>query len=154
MTNFSKKKNFGDTWYSPPFHTGTNGYQLQLGVYANGDGNGKGTHVSLFVYLMEGVNDDILTWPFNGEITVQLLNWSENRQHQRKIISFNDNDDNKYRSRVFMRERAANGLGYNQFIRHADLDYNQCKDTQYLQDDTLCFEISCINLLTGNYSKL
>ena len=47
---------------------------------------------------MEGVNDDILTWPFKGEITVQLLNYSENRW--RKIISFNDNyenDDNIYK---------------------------------------------------------
>ena len=37
-----------------------------LGVDANGDGDGAGTHVSVFVTIMRGEHDDKLTWPFRG----------------------------------------------------------------------------------------
>ncbi len=30
--------------------------------------------LGLFVHLMKGVNDDVLAWPFNGKIIVQIKN--------------------------------------------------------------------------------
>ena len=38
--------------YSPPFYTSTHGSRLCLRVYLYGDGSGKGTHLSLFIVLM------------------------------------------------------------------------------------------------------
>ena len=51
-----------------------------------GYSTGTGTHVSLSVRLMEGPNDDILKWPFNSEINIQLLNWKEDKGHVEKTI--------------------------------------------------------------------
>lgn len=48
--------------------TNPKGYHIYLQVYANGNGTGKGTHVSAFVYFMKGINDAELSWPFVGNI--------------------------------------------------------------------------------------
>ncbi len=53
---------------------------MRLRVDANGDGNGKGTHVSVYICLMRGDNDDNLKWPFKGTIEVSLLNQLEDGQ--------------------------------------------------------------------------
>ena len=52
MTNFEQHKIDSDQWYSPPFYTHPQGYKMCLKVYANGSGKGKGTHVSVYGYLM------------------------------------------------------------------------------------------------------
>ncbi|XP_075963283.1 TNF receptor-associated factor 3 isoform X2 [Anarhichas minor] len=40
--------------YSQPFYTGYFGYKMCARVYLNGDGMGKGTHLSLFFVVMRG----------------------------------------------------------------------------------------------------
>ena len=115
---------------------------------ANGFGDGKGSHVSMFVCLMKGENDDSLRWPFKGDITIRLLNWKENKQHVEKIIYFNESDDIKHRSRVIKGERAP-GLGCH-LISHDNLQFHQENNRVYLRNDTLCIEIHKITLSTGN----
>ena len=39
--------------YSQPFFSGRYGYQMCARIYLNGDGAGKGTHVSLFFVIMQ-----------------------------------------------------------------------------------------------------
>ena len=46
--------------YSPSFYTHPDGYRMCIRVDPNGDGDGKGTHVSVFTYLMKGPFDDHL----------------------------------------------------------------------------------------------
>ena len=60
--------------YLPGFYTHHNGYKMCLRFAPNGNGSGKGTHVSIFTYLMKGSYDFNLKWPFRGEITVQIVN--------------------------------------------------------------------------------
>ena len=50
----------------------------------------------LYVHLMKGENDDILTWPFKCDITVRLLNWREDKGHVEKTFDFTDTTDIKY----------------------------------------------------------
>ncbi len=73
LTNYLKHKNDKDVFYSPPFYTSYTGYKMCLAVDANGWGT-EGTHVSVYVCLMKGDNDDSLSWPFTGTVTVELLN--------------------------------------------------------------------------------
>ena len=73
-------------WDSTPFYTSERGYKLQLDVNANGSGSGKGTHLSVFVVLMKGEYDEELKWPFNANITIQLLNWSDDSNHIQDTI--------------------------------------------------------------------
>ncbi len=43
-------------------------------------------------------------------------------------------------------ERAQRGYGYHTFISHADFDYNADKNTQYLKDNTLVFNIASVEV--------
>ena len=54
LTEFTKRKQFGNEYFSPPFYSHPHGYKLCLRVYANGHGEGKDTHISIFVSLMRG----------------------------------------------------------------------------------------------------
>jgi len=45
--------------YSQPFYAGRYGYKLCARVYFNGDGDGYGTHVSLFLVVMQASEDEL-----------------------------------------------------------------------------------------------
>ncbi|XP_073171071.1 TNF receptor-associated factor 1 isoform X5 [Lepidochelys kempii] len=66
--------------FSPAFYTAKYGYKVCLRTYLNGDGTGKGTHVSLFFVVMKGEYDALLPWPFKHKVTFMMLD-QNNREH-------------------------------------------------------------------------
>ena len=60
--------------YSPPFYTSPHGYHMCIRVYLNGDGVGRGTHVSVFFVLMRSEHDSLLSWPFRQSVRFTLIN--------------------------------------------------------------------------------
>ena len=142
MFNFSEHKRVSDKWYSTPFYTGPDGYKLHMEVDADGRSSGKGSHVSVYVCLMKGEYDQVLTWPFKCDITIQLLNWREDKGHVEKTVPFNDSYNIKYRERVMEGDKAPSGWGYPKFISHSDLYYNITNNTEYINNDILCFVVS------------
>ncbi len=128
-----------ENFHSPPFYTSASGYKLCICVYANGSGNGKGTHVSVYANLMKGDNDDSLSWPFTGTVTIELLNQLEDKNHHKEITTFPA--DKRASQRVVDREKGS-GWGLPQFISHADLTHEPLINRQYLKDDTLIFRVS------------
>ena len=57
-------------------------------VYANGQGDGAGTRVSVYAYLIRGRNNDNLPWPFTGKVTITLLNQLEDENRHNGTMSF------------------------------------------------------------------
>ena len=60
--------------YSPPFYTSPHGYRMCIRTYLNGDGIGKGTHLSLFFVMMQSEQDNLLPWPFKQSVRFTLIN--------------------------------------------------------------------------------
>ena len=60
--------------YSPPFYTSPHGYRVCIRTYLNGDGLGKGTHISLFFFIMRSEHDNLLSWPFKQVVRFSLIN--------------------------------------------------------------------------------
>ena len=60
--------------YSPPFYTSPHGYRMCIRAYLNGDGIGKGTHISLFFVVMRSEHDNLLPWPFKQSVRFTLIN--------------------------------------------------------------------------------
>lgn len=50
------------------FYTARYGFKVCMRLYLNGDGVGKGTHISLFFVIMKGEYDPILSWPFRHKV--------------------------------------------------------------------------------------
>ena len=146
MTNFEQHKTKNDQWYSPPFYTHPRGYKMCLDVNANGSGDGRGTHVSVFAFLMRGEFDDHLEWPFRGHVTVAMLNQLEDDNHIIKTIPFTETSESKHIGRVTIGDRAPGAWGCPTFIAHTDLKYNPVKNCQYLKYDCLCFQIVKVEL--------
>ena len=144
MEGFQKKKEENVGWYSDPVYSHFRGYKMSFWVHANGHHETKDTHVSVYVRLMRGDNDDNLKWPFKGTIKVSLLNQLEDGQHHTKEPwSLSDNVPESSSERVTEGERARNCWGCHQFISQQDLSYKAGKNCQYLKDDTLFFRVDC-----------
>ena len=146
MTNFEEHKGDGNHWLSQPFYTHPQGYKMCLDVFANGSGDGKGTHVSVGACLMRGDFDDGLKWPFQGDVTIVMLNQLEDINHTTHTIRFSDTMDNKVIGRVTGREKAQKVKGNSTFIPHSDLNYNPTKNCQYLKYNCLRFQVGQVEL--------
>ena len=107
----------------PPFNTHSHGYTFCVNVYPQGNGDGKGTHVSIYTYLMKGQFDDHLKWPFRGEITIQIVNQEGDHDHVERTVHYNDDTPDGSAGRVTGNKNRAGGRGYPQFLAHAHLGY-------------------------------
>ncbi|KAJ8038388.1 TNF receptor-associated factor 2 [Holothuria leucospilota] len=72
--------------YFDDFFTGPQGYKMCAQIYLNGDGSGKGTHLSIFLMLKKGPFDSILPFPLQGSVTFTLLN-QDNKDPLRQTLA-------------------------------------------------------------------
>ena len=138
-------------WYSEPFVSDVQGYKFCLQVVANGMMTSAGSDVSICIKLMRGDYDDQLKWPFQGEITVQILNWVCDQRHATRVIDFNS-DAKRYGAcgRVLngcMGDRAAKGWGILPFLPHAYLPFNKDRNTEFMKNNRLCIRVAGINIV-------
>ena len=146
MTDFEKNKTANAKLYSPPFYTHTHGYKMCIRVHANGIGDGTGTHVSVFLHLMPGIFDNDLKWPFQGDITVELVNQLNPMSNFKQKVQFSHSSSPKSVDKVTSGDKAAGAWGMPKFIAHSKLDDEQ---TQYLKHDSLIFRISKVTNVEG-----
>ena len=138
MTDFERRKKDSEEWFSEPFYTHPGGYKMCLRVDASGVGYGTGTHVSVFVVLMQSKYDYQLKWPFRGDITIQLLNLKSDKKHWEKTIPFDDNVGQRADARVVGQEMGTSGWGESPFIAHTKLN---TEDKEYLKENCLKFRV-------------
>ena len=132
MTSFEQHKRNDDNWISQPFYTHAKGYKMCLRVTANGQSSGKGTHITVAVYLMKGEFDDQLEWPFRGDITIQLLSQQGSGGHFTRTIHRAKGE----RSEAAAGEKFISAWCISQFKSHRELI------PDYLKDDSLIFHIT------------
>lgn len=145
LPEFNKKKKSKDAynfWYSESFYTHSKGYKVCLRIDVNGCKEGKGTHLSLCIHLMNGTNDDSLIWPIKGMFRVMLLNQIDNDEHYSQVIIYDENTPDGSASRVLgsERSRADKGWGMPAFISNKDLQ-KVTKTCQFLKNDSIFFQI-------------
>ena len=150
LSDFEQQKKQNDEWYSPAFYTHPRGYRMCVWVYPNGCDEGLGTHVSMFTCMVRGPYDGVLKWPFQGKVTIQILNQVGKDNHQQQIISYTDQTPESRAGRVNNGERSlawgSPSRGTFTFLSHRSLGYNAAKNTQYLQKDSLQIRISKVEL--------
>ena len=147
LTNFELRRKMGEAWYSPPFYTHPHGYKMCLEVHCNGRNAGMGSHVSLFVNLVQGEYDEQLKWPFCGDVTIQLLNQEGGRRHCKRTVHFHDwcqttggNGGSGGGRMTEVGVVGGCGLGFPTFVAHTELR------PKLLKNDCLRFRVSKIKL--------
>ncbi len=131
VTEFQMKKDNTETFFSPSFYIRP-GYHMKIIVYANGNGMGNGSHLSVYALVIKGKYDDELNWPFVGKFTFKLLNQLEDKNHHFNAIRFTPEQNTN----------VGHNWGCPKYIPHSKLPQNSASSTQYLKDDTLYFRIS------------
>ena len=109
-----------DQWFSEPFYSHPGGYKMCLSVYANGTGQGVGSHVSVFAHLMRGEYDDKLTWPYRGNVQVTLVTDEEDYEEK---LKFTSKSPAKAAKRVEDGDRNDYGQGLSKFVEWDDVSY-------------------------------
>lgn len=127
--------------YSQPFYTHKYGYKMCARVYLNGDGLGKGSHLSLFFVVMCGEYDNLLPWPFQQPVTMILLN-QENGQVPISQTFKPDPTNNSFQKPTSNMNTAS---GFPQFVSHTVLE-----TPKYIKDDVLMIKIH-VNLENLNH---
>ena len=136
LSDFTRKKQDALTGrqvsiYSPCFYTSRYGYKMCARIYLNGDGMGKGTHISVFFVVMRGQYDALLRWPFTQKVTMMLLD-QDNVEHV--IDSFRPDPNSSSFQRPRREMNVASGCPL--FCPLAELSNHA-----YVRDDTMFFKI-------------
>ena len=136
IPDYARKRNDAVTgqqvsFYSPCFYTSRYGYKMCARIYLNGDGMGKGTHISIFFVVMRGQYDALLRWPFRQKVTFMLLD-QDNVEH---VIDAFRPDPN---SSSFQRPRRETNIasGCPMFCSLAELNNHA-----YVRDDAMFLKI-------------
>uniref|UniRef100_A0A674MF38 TNF receptor-associated factor n=1 Tax=Takifugu rubripes TaxID=31033 RepID=A0A674MF38_TAKRU len=137
ISDFTKKRQDAvagraPAMFSSAFYTSKYGYKMCLRIYLNGDGTGRGTHLSLFFVVMRGHSDALLKWPFNQKVTLMLLD-QNNREHI--IDAFRPDISSSSFQRPVSDMNIASGCPL--FCPLPKLD---CKNS-YIRDDTIFIKV-------------
>ncbi|XP_065903121.1 TNF receptor-associated factor 4-like isoform X2 [Dysidea avara] len=156
MSRYSHYKSSGTEWRSDPFYSHNKGYKLVLLIDAAGCYDGRGTHLSVFLFLMKGQYDDELSWPLEGKFEIKLLNQISNHEHHihtviydhtvsmlNSIRTYDDDDDDDDDFICMIPSLYGNGRA--QFISNTDL-HKVTPTCQYLKDE--CIFLQFLQLMT------
>ena len=136
VSDYARRRNDAVTgqqvsFYSPCFYTSRYGYKMCARIYLNGDGMGRGTHISIFFVVMRGQYDALLRWPFRQKVTFMLLD-QDNVEHV--IDAFRPDPS----SSSFQRPRRETNIasGCPMFCSLVELNNHA-----YVRDDTMFLKI-------------
>ena len=136
LYSYSTYKRANRAWISLPFYSGDKRYKLVMVVWPSG---------SVGIDLLKREHDDSLKWPLTADITIQLLNWREDKNHQ-KWTFYHDPSRIEGCKRVTQGDTVPAHLGYRrQFITDSVLEISS--KTEYIKNDNLCFRIVSVNVL-------
>ena len=136
ITEFARRRNEAVggqqvSFFSPCFYTSRYGYKMCARIFLNGDGMGRGTHISVFFVVLRGQYDAVLRWPFRQKVTFMLFD-QDNVQH---VIEAFRPDPN---SPSFQRPRRETNIasGCPMFCSLTELNNHA-----YVRDDTMFLKI-------------
>ena len=135
-----KAKNEGkEEIYSDPFYTKTEidgfGYKLKVLIYPDGTGDGKNTHLSVFIIIMKGEYDAVLTWHFRKKVTFTLIDQQDKLLKRENKTAKVTGENSPSFTRPTTEENIA--VGFPCFISHEEL-----KSQHYIVDDTLFLQVT------------
>ena len=125
--------------HSTGFYCSVYGYKICIRINLNGVDSGFATHISLFIHFMKGEYDDILEWPFQGRITLAILDQNDDFEKRVDISETLEANPELAAFQRPMTSRNHKGFGYIEFA-----SISQIENSTYIKNDTL-FVRACIS---------
>lgn len=138
-------------WISYAFYTHYGGYRLCLNVEGRGSDIFEGKYLCVLVRLCAGDFDGELSFPFSGEIKVQLVDHGPRKKHVEKVISIREPMRKEIADRVTALTDVRNEKHYDpdcrKFIAFEDLRNSSL--VSYLVNNSLTFRVTNVVVNTG-----
>ncbi len=96
MPHFQQHKSSNTTWESPAFYSHPGGYKMVISVRVV---SGSRHMFWVYAHLVLGENDHNLVWPFQGVVTIELLNQETNNGHIHTQINYENEEEDYYNKR-------------------------------------------------------
>lgn len=125
---------------SPPFYTSKFGYKACLSVFLNGNGAAEGKYISLYIRLLHGEYDNILTWPFLLPVSFILYDQSTDMDMRANLCETFQPEASCSHFQKPTKSIEALGFGYPKFVSHEII-----KTRDYIKDDSLLIKASIDN---------
>ena len=138
VPNYEEDKQQGKVINIEPLGTHPGGYKYRLSIFLGEAHFGKDNYISVKIYSIT-IKAGFKMW-----ITLQLLNQHRDQNHHTKHIECSV-------TRNWTAGDMRNSIGEDsKFIAHADLNWNENKQTQFLKNNCLKFRIVEINTLCSS----
>ena len=124
---------------SPSFYSHKNGYRMVLKVYPYGCGGGESVSMFISVFIVKGVFDDNLTWPFRHGLKVELESKTTNVCYISKTRKYSDSPHSNAWKKP---SEKTIGIGFDNFISLAKLS----EIVDKLPDNSIWFKITPISV--------
>ena len=133
VPDYNERKTTNDEFLPETFFTVPNGYKIGLVIHPNGSGDGEGSHVSVYLEVLDVPYKEKLQWPLKANVKVELLNQlaDKTKPATKNHITYVDSICAELNS----------GWLCPKFVLHSDLTFNPIRNTQYLLDDVLYFRV-------------
>ena len=141
ITNYKLMKEEKEIWTSPHFYTHAQGYKMNINIEINATDVDAKNAISLYCFLCPGIHDDSLSWPFRGEMALQILNQSRDSSHRSHTLSWDHADDDV--SGKPDKNKQTSDWGLARFISHAELED---KTKGYLKNDCFYIRVQRVSL--------
>ena len=125
---------------SSPFYSC--GYKCKLQLDPNGCSTGKGTHLSIYFFIMRGENDATLEWPFQKKVCFRLIDQQETDASKQNIVRcFYHPHPEPGLLKYFARPVAGENdcYGFSKFASHETV-----QERRYIVDDTILIQVAMI----------
>ena len=149
LRKFKSRRKTEECHDTQPFYTHPSGYKMCLVVYFNGNQEGKGTHLSVYLKVLPGEFDEILAWPFCGKVIIRLLNQRKNKFHHQQEMLLASDANLHIRKKPDAGANPANqsSWGFCKFIPLSDLPAKgMFADKEYLKDDSIILQVYSIEI--------
>ena len=104
---------------------------MRVKLYPNGEGLGKGTHISIFFQIMNGMYDALLDWPFRKKVTFMIL---DHDRHEHVLDAFRPDPVSSSFQRPWLKPNVT--IGCPTFMPLRNLEKHA-----YIRDDTLFVKV-------------
>ncbi|XP_076331692.1 TNF receptor-associated factor 4-like isoform X2 [Tachypleus tridentatus] len=121
---------------STPFYTSQCGYKLMATLFLNGNGAGEGSHLSVYIRILPGEYDSLLSWPFSHTVSFTLHDQAASPENACNIVESFVPDPSWKNFQRPSKEPDSLGFGFPRFVSHETL-----RKLDYIKDDTIFIKV-------------